>query len=372
MTGARRCGLVPRRALVALLELRQHLAAEQLEALHDVLVAVLARLRREDHLVDAALLVAAQVLAHLLGRADRAAQPADARPARPWRRGGRRSRRPPRRRRGRSPARRGAAGTPPTRRSRRAGGGRTRSSARASSRRSWRPRRRGAIASSSSWWHMNGRDARDVRVDRVADRDAFVGERRVVVVHPVPRLLGVDEREGERADALLRREMDRLAAAARHPDAADAAAGAASARRCAAACVTYLPAWPVNGVSVRQRSATRRPSSHIARFSVGSTRKPPSSASRRRLAGAEVDPAARDEVERRDALGDPRRVVERRRRLHDAVTEADALRALRHRGEEHLGRARVASTPRGSGARPPRRSRCRARRRARSARARPG
>ena len=35
-------------------------------------------------------------------------------------------------------------------------------------------------------------------------------------------------------------------------------------------------------------------------------------------------------------------MVERRRRLHDAVTEADALRALRRGGEEHLGRAGVA------------------------------
>src|SRR5262249_25558260 len=45
--------LVPLRLLVPLLELGQHLATEELEALHDVLVAVLARLRREDHLVDA-------------------------------------------------------------------------------------------------------------------------------------------------------------------------------------------------------------------------------------------------------------------------------------------------------------------------------
>ena len=45
---------------IALGELRQHLAAEQLERLHDVLVAVLAGLITEDHLVDAALLVAPQ------------------------------------------------------------------------------------------------------------------------------------------------------------------------------------------------------------------------------------------------------------------------------------------------------------------------
>src|SRR4051812_30673969 len=35
-------------------------------------------------------------------------------------------------------------------------------------------------------------------------------------------------------------------------------------------------------------------------------------------------------------------MVERRRGLHDAVTEPDALRALRSRGEEHLGRRGVA------------------------------
>ena len=63
---------------------------------------------------------------------------------------------------------------------------------------------------------------------------------------------------------------------------------------------------------------------------------------RRRLAGAEVDAAARDEVERRDALGHPRRMVERRRHLHDAVAEPDARGPLRDRRQEDLGRARVA------------------------------
>ena len=71
-------------------------------------------------------------------------------------------------------------------------------------------------------------------------------------------------------------------------------------------------------------------------------RNPPSSASDD---DSRVPKSARPpdtQVERGDPLGDPRRVVERRRRLHDAVAEADALRALRDRGEEHLGRARVA------------------------------
>ena len=63
---------------------------------------------------------------------------------------------------------------------------------------------------------------------------------------------------------------------------------------------------------------------------------------RRRLAGAELDPSVGDEVERGDALGDPGRVVEPLRQLHDAVAEPDAARALAGRGEEHLGRRRVA------------------------------
>src|SRR4051812_44252915 len=62
---------------------------------------------------------------------------------------------------------------------------------------------------------------------------------------------------------------------------------------------------------------------------------------RRRLAGAELEPPAGDQVERGGALGDPRRVVERGRKLHDAVTETDALRPLRRRRQEHLRRARV-------------------------------
>ena len=58
------------------------------------------------------------------------------------------------------------------------------------------------------------------------------------------------------------------------------------------------------------------------------------------LADAELDPAVAQQVERADPLGDPRRVVGRQ--LHDAVAEADVLGALAGRGEEHLGRRRVA------------------------------
>ena len=59
---------------VAIDELRQHLAAEDLDRLHDVLVLVAAGLQHEDHLIDAGLLEATEVLADLIRRADTAAQ----------------------------------------------------------------------------------------------------------------------------------------------------------------------------------------------------------------------------------------------------------------------------------------------------------
>ena len=62
---------------------------------------------------------------------------------------------------------------------------------------------------------------------------------------------------------------------------------------------------------------------------------------RRRLAGAEFDPAAGDQVEHRDALRHPGGMVVARRHEDDAVAEADATRARRARREEHLGSRRV-------------------------------
>ena len=196
-------------------------------------------------------------------------------------------------------------------------------------------------------------------------------QRRVVVVDPVPRLFGVEEREAERADAVLRREMDRLAPAARDPDRRMRPLAAAWARRCAAASRTCSPAWPVNGVSVRQRSATRSPSSHMARLSAGSMPKPPSSASDDDSPVPNSTRPPESDVERRDPLRDPSRVVERRRRLHDPVPEPYPLRALRQpRRGTPRGRS-SGCTPRGSGARRARTSRSRSGRRARPARAPP-
>src|SRR5262245_21774260 len=72
--GSKTLVLARPRRLVALDELGQHLASEDLERLHDVLVPVAAGLEHEDHLVDTCLLVTAEELARLLRCAGATAQ----------------------------------------------------------------------------------------------------------------------------------------------------------------------------------------------------------------------------------------------------------------------------------------------------------
>ena len=185
------------------------------------------------------------------------------------------------------------------------------------------------------------RDAREVRVHRVADGHTLPLERPVVVADPVAGIFGIDEREAECTDPLLRCEVDRLAPAARHPhrwmrllarlgndvtgrhrdvlavDAGERLLGHAP-HRDAQPLLPHLPLLD-------------RVDEEAAELRLG-----------RRLARAEVDAPARDQVEGGDALGDAGRVIERRWRLDDAVAETHLLGALRHRGQEDLRRARVA------------------------------
>ena len=62
---------------------------------------------------------------------------------------------------------------------------------------------------------------------------------------------------------------------------------------------------------------------------------------RRRPAGAPLDPAVREDVGRRHLLGDAHRRRERVRHERDAEAEAQVLRALRQRPDDHLGCRRV-------------------------------
>ena len=105
--------------------------------------------------------------------------------------------------------------------------------------------------------------------------------------------------------------------------------------------MTNSPEWPVNGVLGHAAHRDAQAFFPHRALLLGVDHEPAELGLRRRLAGAEVGPAVADEVEHRDALGDTRGMVERRRRLHDAVAETDVLRALRRGREEHLGRARV-------------------------------
>ena len=58
-------------------------------------------------------------------------------------------------------------------------------------------------------------------------------------------------------------------------------------------------------------------------------------------AGAKLHAAIAQQIERGDALGDARGMIDVRRRLHDAVADANVLGALAHRGEKYFGRRGV-------------------------------
>ena len=197
------------------------------------------------------------------------------------------------------------------------------------------------MASSSSWCSIIGLTQATCGLTAKPTGTHFSVERPLVVGHPVTRLFGVDERERERADALLGGEQDRLAPAARHPQRRvrlldrlghDVArrhlhelAVDAGERRLDHAAHRGLEALEP-GVALRERVDAEAAELGLAR----------------RLAAAELDPTVGHEVEHRDPLGGARRVVELRRGEDDAVPEADLRRALAARGEEHLGRRRVA------------------------------
>ena len=87
--------------------------------------------------------------------------------------------------------------------------------------------------------------------------------------------------------------------------------------------------------------ATSSPSSHCSAFGVHVDAEAAQLGLGRRLARAEIDPAARDQVQHGDALGGASRVVVVGGGLDDAVAQADALGALAGRCEEHLGSRRV-------------------------------
>ena len=152
--------------------------------------------------------------------------------------------------------------------------------------------------------------------------------------------LGVEERERERTDPVLGGKVNRLAAAARNPYRrmrplqrlghdvarrhAHVLSDMAGERRLGHAAQrdahAFLPHRPLVGRVDAERVELRRG---------------------RALAGAELDASVREDVEGRDPLRHPSRMVDRRKGVDDAVSEADPLGALRRGGEEQLRGARV-------------------------------
>ena len=153
---------------------------------------------------------------------------------------------------------------------------------------------------------------RHVGVHREAGGHALLGlDQLVVLLHPLAGVLGLDERERERADAVAGGEVDGLPAAARHPQ-----------RR-----VRLLERLGHHvarrhpdelGVPARERllheharDRIHRVLPHLA-LARAVDQEAAQLGGRGRLAGAEVHAAVGDEVERGHPLGHPRRVVDRR------------------------------------------------------------
>ncbi len=171
----------------------------------------------------------------------------------------------------------------------------------------------------------------------MADRHAFLGfDNRVIFLDPFCRLFGLEKGECKRTQSLAGGEMDRLAAragdphwrvrflhrlrhqiAARHLEPAPGETGIGPHRQHVGGLLGRL--FPHRPLVVRLNA------------------KPAHLDGCRRLAGTPFDPPVRDKVEGRDTLGDPRRMIVMGRHQGDAVAEANVCRALRARGEKHLG-----------------------------------
>ncbi len=184
-------------------------------------------------------------------------------------------------------------------------------------------------------------DAGHLRVDGPPHRHAGVDEGLLVVVDPRARLLGVDEGERQRAHALAGGEEDRLAAAAGDPQ---------RGVRLLLWLRHHVARWHLDELAIDagerhlDHAAQRRLETFQPRVALAC--RVDLEAAQLGLAGglpaAELDAPVREQIEHGDPLGDTGGVVELRCGQHDAVTEADLLRPLAARGEEHLGRRRVA------------------------------
>ena len=339
MTGSIRLAFSSVARLVALDELGQHLPPEQLDRLHDVLVPVAPGLQHEDDLVDAGLLVAAEVLADLVRGADGAPQPGRVTG-------------------GHLGAQRLLLDRP--------GHGLRVEALRRSPLLVLAPHvghagpvlaedvevaegvaeEVGALDAAADGLVLvvvqhHRAHAGHLRVDATSPPARTLGQRALVLADPAAGLLGVDEGEGERADALLGREEDGVAPGARDPQ-----------RRVRLlhrlghdVAGRHLHVLAVDaGEGLLGHAADGHLEALQPRVALlsGVDAEAAQLGLARRLARAELDPAVRDEVEHRHPLGRAGRVVEPGAVRMIPWPRRMCLRALAAGGQEHLGCRRVA------------------------------
>src|SRR5712671_5211184 len=185
--------------------------------------------------------------------------------------------------------------------------------------------------------YREARHHRDVGIDRVADRHAFLLENPVIVIDPLPGFAGIDEGEGQRADAVTRGHLDGLAIGAGDPE-----------------WRVWLLHWLWHHIAARHLEELALEAGvgvhhhHVGALLDALMPHPPlldrveadieaaELHQRRALAGAEFDAAVGDEIERGDALGHPRRVIVFRWHQADAVAETDVFGALRAGRKEYF------------------------------------
>ena len=158
----------------------------------------------------------------------------------------------------------------------------------------------------------------------------------VILLDPLRRLVGIEKREGQRAEPVACGQVDGLSPRARHPHRRMRSLHRFR-HQVAARHVEPAPVKPGIG-SHRQhvggllgRLLPHRP------LVVGIDAEAAHLDRRRRLAGAPLDPAVRHQIERRDPFGDPCRMIVVGRHQRDAVAEPDLLGALRAGGEKNFG-----------------------------------
>ena len=184
-------------------------------------------------------------------------------------------------------------------------------------------------------------DGEDVRVHQRCDRDRGLLELLVVAVYALRQRTGPGVGEAQGAKAFLRGHRHRGGPGAGHPH---------RRMRLLQRLGHDVARWHLDVLTLEagERFLDHAADRHLERFLPhgplvrGIDAESAEFANRRRLSGSELHATVGDEIERRNALGDPGRMIDRRGKVHDSEPEPNVLGALARSGEEDLRRGGVA------------------------------